>query len=72
MNKAIAFRDKAQEVYKLLNELSEMYTADLVSECNAKMDEGVEDKNYWAANAVLNFGDNLHCYVRDDFSIDFE
>ena len=70
MNKAIVFKNKAEEVYKLLNELSSMYTADLVSKCNSKLDEGVEDEEYWAASAVLNFGDNLHCYVRDEFSVE--
>jgi hypothetical protein len=72
MNKAILFKNKANEVYKLLNEMAAMYDADLVSKCHAKLDAEVEDEEYWAASRVINFADDLHCYSRDEFSVDCE
>jgi hypothetical protein len=37
--------------------------------CDKKYDEGVEDKAYEAAIRISNFGDDLHAYSRDEFSI---
>ena len=72
MNKAIQFKNKAEEVYKLLNEMAQMYDADLVEWANQKLDEGVEDDAFWAASRVINFADDLHAYSRDEFSVDCE
>ena len=72
MNKAIQFKNKAEEVYKLLNEMAQMYDADLVEWANQKLDEGVEDDAFWAAARVINFADDLHAYSRDEFSVDCE
>lgn len=72
MNKAIQFKNKAEKVYKLLNEMAQMYDADLVEWANQKLDEGVEDDAFWAASRVINFADDLHAYSRDEFSVDCE
>jgi hypothetical protein len=74
MNKAIAFKNKAEEVYKLLNEMAQMYDADLVSWANQKLDDenAFEDDAFWAASRVINFSDDLHAYSRDEFSVDCE
>lgn len=72
MNKAILFKNKAEEVYKLLNEMASMYDADLVEWANKKFDEGVEDEAYSAAVRIFNFADDLHAYSRDEFSVDCE
>ena len=60
---------KMAKVYKLLNELAADYDADLLEWCEAKYDEGVEDKGYEAATRIMNFADDLHAYSRDEFSI---
>ena len=67
--KALAMQKKMAKVYKLLNELAADYDAELLDWCDKKYDEGVEDKAYEAAIRISNFGDDLHAYSRDEFSI---
>lgn len=70
--KAIAFQKKAEEVYKLLNEMAADYDADLVNWANEKLEGEMEDDAFWAASRVINFADDLHAYSRDEFSVDCE
>ena len=67
--KAIAMKQKMAKVYKLLNELAAEYDADLLDWCDKKYEEGVEDEGYEAAIRISNFGDDLHAYSRDEFSV---